>query len=196
MLQHHSRTTRHLTRGALALCGALTLAACGADAPSAPRDLTPDAPRLTAYDAATRTLGVSLSGPNKVTSQTWITMKAYVSGGVGPYTYDWFQQYCYADISYCSPMSQIRYNTPDDSIFVEYPGEMRKMRFVVHVRDAQAVPFAGSESRIVINTTQSTITDSGFSCDLGESYYPIVDFDGRHYRRNGCTGAREYDPTP
>jgi hypothetical protein len=73
---------------------------------------------------------------------------------------------------------------------------MIKIRIVVHVYDAQSVPFAGAVERTTTNITgpQTYIAANGL-CEAPSTFYPVRDFDGKHYRRNGCTGIREYDPS-
>jgi hypothetical protein len=119
-----------------------------------------------------------------------------VSGGLGPYQYDWFKEYCYADSGWCSDLYQTNSGIGLSSISVEYPGEMIKIRIVVHVYDAQSVPFAGAVERTTTNITgpQTYIAANGL-CEAPSTFYPVRDFDGKHYRRNGCTGIREYDPS-
>lgn len=202
----------------LAIMGASLLAACSqidSPNPTGPggKLVVPKGPSFdvtanysSTEDPSAQSLGILMHGPSKAyfreNENGWYTFRATVSGGTGPYTYDWFQQYCYkrnqdGTPGYCSVLHRI----PDvvqglDSIEKYYPPEMGRMDFVVHVYDAQTYAHVGTARRIVTNFMTSTPPSSGFSCTIDEgTFYPVKDFDNRDYRRNGCTGAREYKPT-
>lgn len=157
----------------------------------------------TTLDPSAQSLSTSILGPSKAYFREhedgWYTFRATVSGGTGPYTYDWFQQYCYANnpdgtSGYCSNLHRIPGDPGLDSIEKFFPPEMGRMDFVVHVYDAQTYAHVGTARRLVTNFMTDAPASSGFSCDIGEPFYPVKAFDGRYYRRNGCTGAREYQP--
>lgn len=156
--------------------------------------------RSTSYNAATQSLGVSIGGYPHVSAPGTYTYWANVSGGTGPYTYDWFYSYCTNDTYECSDQMPLQ-NAGTDSVPVEIPDFVGKIHLIVHIYDSQGVPFAGSADYKVANLGNPDGTGgSGFKCDLGENYYPVADFPDsqnvtHHYRRDGCTGARVYDPT-
>lgn len=192
-------TLRHIVIASV--LSAISLGACQSEAPTSPGvKQVPAGPAATVYDEASRTLGVSINGPNKATAPGNLTWRRIVSGGAGNYRYDWWQAYCYNDIEYCSPLYLMQ-SGPDTSFTVYYPSNIGKMEIALHVFDDQEVPFAGSASKDVVNmVVQTPYTNPNYTCDYGQGYYPVSDWpapnpdDTRYYRRNGCTGAREYDP--
>lgn len=203
----------HIPRQALCvLFGASVFAgavACSSEAPTsatAQRAITPTGgPNFfTSEDPSTKSLWTRVVGPTKITEAGDVTYRAAVSGGVGPYRYDWHQQYCYPN-STCSESYLIRSTWEVDTIQVYFPSEMHRFRFIVHVRDSQAEPHAGVATRTTVNMIYNESGGSEFSCNLEQDYYPIADWPPNpehhpdsttYYRRNGCTGEREYGPGP
>jgi hypothetical protein len=126
--------------------------------------------------------------------------------GPGQYHYDWFQEYCYGDggTPYCSDLLLVQ-SGADTSFTVWYPASIGKMRIVLHMYDNQQGPQdpdAASGEKTTIGIFPPSYTNPDFTCDLGEHYYPVADFEPaffpdstKYYRRNGCTGAKEYSPT-
>lgn len=193
---------RRLAQTAIAgFLGMISIASCQSDAPTSPAMRSvPPAPALTVYDPASQTLSVAINGPNKSTAPGTLTWRRIVSGGSGNYRFDWFQAYCYNDIELCSDLSLMQ-SGPDTSFSVYYPANIGKMRIVLHVFDDQFDAFAGSSNRDVPNMViQTPYTSPTYTCDYGQGYYPtpdrVIGFPDstRYYRRNGCTGQREYDP--
>ncbi len=183
--------------------------ACAPDQASSPDQaraashlLQPPKAGFTSLDDASRTLAVSINGPNRVTSETSVTYRRIVSGGSGNYQYDWLREYCYGDggTPYCSSLELLQ-SGPDTSFTIFYPAEIGKMRIVLHVWDDQQQPYSGSASRITLGIFPPGYTNPDYTCDYGQGYYPIADYvpgfpdSTTYYRRNGCTGAREYAPT-
>jgi hypothetical protein len=159
----------------------------------------------TTLDPSTESMGTSILGPSKAyfrsTESGWYSFRATVSGGIGPYTYDWFQQYCYkangdGTAGHCSTLYKIRSGVGLDSIRIFFPPEMARIDFVVHVYDAQTYAHVGTARHLVNNFLTAAPPSSGFSCDIGEPFWPVKAFNGEYYRRNGCTGAREWKPKP
>ena len=198
----------------LAIIGMSLIAACSQnDSPTGPAGglAMPPGPSFnvttnssTTEDASTQSLSTSILGPNKAYyrhyEDGWYSFRASVTGGTGPYTYDWFQQYCYKNnpdgtAGSCSSLYKFRSGVGLDSIRIFFPPEMGRIDYVVHVYDAQTYAHVGTARHLVHNFMTSTPPSSGFSCDIGEPFWPVKGFDGRYYRRNGCTGAREYQPT-
>jgi hypothetical protein len=148
-----------------------------------------------ASDPSSQSISVSIGGFPHVSHDSTYTYWANVFGGTGPYTYDWFYSYCTVDPYTCSDQMPLM-NAGTDSVPVEIYYPVGKVHLIVEVHDAQTYAFVGAADYKVANLGNPDGTgSSAFRCDLGEGYWPIVDFDGRHYRRNGCTGAREYDPS-
>jgi hypothetical protein len=196
-------SSRRVKQTAMAgLLGMISIAACQSDAPTSPRMKSiPVAPASTIYDPGSQTLGVAINGPSKSTAPGTLTWRRIVSGGSGNYRFDWFQAYCYNDIEFCSELSLMQ-SGPDTSFSVYYPENIGKMRIVLHVFDDQLEAFAGSSNRDVPNMViQTPYTNPNYTCDYGQGYYPVADIEPqfypdstKYYRRNGCTGAREYAP--
>ncbi len=78
---------------------------------------------------------------------------------------------------------------------VEIPYFVGKLHLVVHVYDAQSNAYAGSADLRVANLSNDGGGGSGFKCQLPNEFYPVHDLaTNKHYRRNGCTGVKEYNP--
>jgi hypothetical protein len=177
---------------------ALLVAACADSGVGPTRDASPTPLRqasFSTYDASTQTLGVAIGGPPHVDEPGTYTYWANVSGGTGPYTYQWFYSYCQNDIYECSDQLPVP-NGTGNSVPVEIPEFVWKLHLVVHVYDSQTVPYAGEADLYVVNLSNEGGAGSGYKCDLGENFYPVPNFSvpPRHYRRNGCTGAKVYNP--
>lgn len=171
--------------------------------------MSPTGDLSTAEDPNSQSLYTFINGPNKTwvhtdTSSGWYSYIADAGGGDGAYSYDWFQQYCYktnpdGTAGYCSPMGLIRSGAGLDSIRIFFHPDVGRMDFVVQVYDTQTNRHVGTARRVVKNfMISSPPPSSGFGCDLGEHYFPhpvVIEDVTRWYRRNGCTGAREYSPT-
>ncbi len=182
----------------LAASFGLALAAgCVDSTPVSPRRAIGPAtagPLKTIEDDGSQLLGVQIIGLGRVPINTMELYSASVQGGQGPYYYDWFQSDCPEDG--CSPLLPLGGGWGRDTISAFVNQFDFNIHLVVHVYDSQGVPFAGSYEKLIIPTIAPSGTPpSDFSCDLGEHYYPIVDFDGKYYRRDGCTGARDPSPT-
>ncbi len=148
-------------------------------------------------------LSVSIGGYPHVEGEGTYIYWANVSGGVPPYSYAWFHSYCTNDTYECTDQMPLM-NADGDSVPVEIPYFVGKVHLVVNVWDSQGSPVSGAAQYKVANFGNPNGTGgSGFQCDLGENAFPIwdpwatpPDGFGNHYRRNGCTGAREWQPLP
>lgn len=183
-------------------CLLAVIAGCSGEGPSEPRPapaatFTGAPSFFTTSDPGTQSLSTSITGPTKMTELNgqFITYRANVSGGTGPYFYDWWEQYCYTDINFCSVPYHKYSGVGLNSIEIFYPPEMSRMRYIVHVYDAQTYAYAGTANRTTVNMAawnNDVSSGTTFSCDQGESVFPVRGFDNRYYRRDGCTGARVY----
>lgn len=155
----------------------------------------PPIPSASVSDPSTGTLGASISGYNKFMSPGPITYTSGVSGGVGPYRYDWFVQRCDWNGS-CSPSLLYDSGNGMTSTSVYASADDMLIRVSLHVFDSQTYAFVGGASKQTINGVDgSADSGAGFdqSCELPSGFYPVLDYDTRHFRRNVCTGTREYD---
>lgn len=173
---------------------AVSLAGCAE--PAAPKLRSASPPRFTALDSSTKTLYVAIMGVNRVYSEGYYTFKANVQGtSSSNLHYDWLQQYCYNDFEYCSDFALIQSSVGVDSISIEYPANIGKMRLALEVWDDQTAPWSGEATKTIIGPSPVYYTNPTFGCQFEDTlYYPIKDFDGRYYRRDGCTGERVYQP--
>lgn len=179
---------------------AASLSACVSDSTTSPRRF--ESPRQslmnTVYDYSTQTLGVSTSGVNHYNSAGSYTYTGGVTGGTPPYTYDWFMSYCTADYSFCSDLSEIQGGT-SNQVSLNLTADYSEVHLQLHVYDSSGLEFSGSASPLrVINTIPSanvTSQNSLFICEPDFSFYPVLDFNGKHFRRDLCDGTVHYDPT-
>ena len=165
-------------------------------------------PAFSVADPNTATLGVTVSGPNKYTERTtgYHTYRASVTGGVGPYYFDWYAEYCYT-LQDCYGPAWVGGGWGDSTHVENLILDYRTVRVYAHVYDSQApYAYAGQSNVRTINFSTAT-SDGGivWNCTIGGTYYPVLgsrydDYGSPmgdwHYRRNLCTGAREYSPTP
>lgn len=81
------------TKRLLAMVMLAATAGCG-DVPTQGGAAPPSQPALSVYDASTLTLGVSVTGVNKMVEAGPAELTASVTGGTGPYHYYWYSQEC------------------------------------------------------------------------------------------------------
>jgi hypothetical protein len=125
-----------------------------------------------------------------------------VSGGTPPYQKTLFLQYCNYGYSPMMPSDCSELNewvtTTADSVLLEIHSDFWRYRFVAHVMDAQGYAMSGAANKVMVGPAGpgASENDSGMSCayDAPADWYPVQAFNGKHYRRNGCTGGRDYNP--
>ena len=163
---------------------------------------TPDAARLqptarlTTYDASTRTLGVTIGNTYRFTADTYRTLTSSLVGGNGTYYYKWFIQPCFG--TYCDDQYLWDEGWGMSSVNLHLTADMSWVKVSLEVFDSPDLPYSGSTGATIIGPAPQN-TGANFKCELGFDDYPIHDYDPTTrtyigYYRDGCTGARVYDP--
>lgn len=169
---------------------------------------------------ATDPISVTISGdqavsefeayPHQLTRYT-----ATVSGGTGPYYYVWGSRKCQKDTSYYGETQVIcgsdymTYKSGWGVSQIDFPvlQEDTEVHFLLELRESPDGYVSGVGTYEVFGPYYALqffgSADADFQCSRTASWYPWEEWkyddgawkpSGRTYRRNGCTGAREFDP--
>lgn len=209
-----------MTRSTLAFAAAALLAGC-ADVSTEPRSRKEPEPGGASFNAGTTQdpITVTISGNQAVhESEAYPNLTRYtatVTGGTGPYYYVWGARKCQKDTGYygnSQVICQSDYLTYAQGwglSVIDYPvlQEDTEVHFLLELRDAPNGYVSGVGTYEVYGPYYALqfvgSPDADFQCSRKASWYPWEEWEfddgvwkrnGRAYRRNGCNGAREYDP--